>query len=73
MAAVCNFGNIVIKFLASCFDVESAKNYIKVGGKVFKIPSGEINNLSLLEYIGKKNKKIVGLIHLHHCLSRGIK
>jgi len=46
------------KFLASCFDVESAKNYIKVGGNIFKIPSGEINNFSLLEYIGKKNKKI---------------
>jgi len=47
-----------IKFLASCFDAESAKSYLKVGGKVFKIPSGEINNLSLLEYVGKKNKKI---------------
>ena len=23
--------------------------------------------------INKKNKKIVGVIHLHHCLSRGIK
>ena len=47
-----------IKFLASCFDTESAKNYLKIGGKIFKIPSGEINNLSLLEYVGKKNKKI---------------
>ena len=43
-----------IKFLASCFDTESAKNYLKIGGKIFKIPSGEINNLSLLEYVGKK-------------------
>tara|TARA_B100001123_G_C15207287_1_gene985779 strand:+ start:65 stop:1072 length:1008 start_codon:yes stop_codon:yes gene_type:complete len=47
-----------IKFLASCFDDESAKNYVKVGGRVFKIPSGEINNLRLLEFIGKKNKEI---------------
>ena len=47
-----------IKFLASCFDAESAKNYLKIGGNVFKIPSGEINNLNLLEFIGKKNKKI---------------
>ena len=23
--------------------------------------------------INKKNKKIIGIIHLHHCLSRGIK
>jgi len=46
-----------IKFLASCFDVNSAKNYLEIGGNVFKIASGEINNLSLLEYIGKKNKK----------------
>ena len=23
--------------------------------------------------IKKKNKKIVGILHLHHCLSRGIK
>ncbi len=47
-----------IKFLASCFDSESARNYLKIGGKVFKIPSGEINNLNLLEFIGKKNKEI---------------
>jgi N,N'-diacetyllegionaminate synthase len=47
-----------IKFLASCFDAESAKNYLNIGGNVFKIPSGEINNLNLLEFIGKKNKKI---------------
>ena len=40
-----------IKFLASCFDSESARNYLKIGGKVFKIPSGEINNLNLLEFI----------------------
>ena len=47
-----------IKFLASCFDDESAKNYLKVGGRIFKIASGEINNLSLLEFIGRKNRKI---------------
>ena len=48
-----------IKFLASCFDDESVQEYMKMGGRIFKIASGEITNLSLLEYIGKQNKEVI--------------
>lgn len=48
-----------IKFLASPFDIESL-NFLQKKLKVneIKIPSGEINNLPLLEKISKKNKNI---------------
>jgi len=48
-----------IKFLASCFDLKSVNNYSKFKPDFYKIPSGEITNLPLLEIIGKKNKKIL--------------
>jgi len=48
-----------IKFLASCFDLKSVNNYSKFKPNFYKIPSGEITNLPLLEIIGKKNKKIL--------------
>ena len=48
-----------IKFLASPFDIESL-NFLqkKLKVKEIKIPSGEINNLPLLEKISKKNQNV---------------
>lgn len=50
---------IKIKPLASVFDFESA-DFIKENKlNIVKIPSGEINNLPLLDYVSKKFKKII--------------
>lgn len=49
-----------IGFLASAFDKESLDflfNDMKL--KLFKIPSGEINNVPYLRHVGKFNKKII--------------
>ena len=49
-----------IKFLSSPFDIQSAKfllNDLKL--KIIKIPSGEITNYPLLEYISKFNIEII--------------
>ena len=48
-----------IKFLASCFDICSLNIYSQLGASIFKIPSGEITNLPLLELIGSKKKKVI--------------
>ena len=48
-----------IKFLSSPFDYESINLLNKLGLEMFKIPSGEINNLPYLRFIGKQNKKII--------------
>ena len=48
-----------IKFLSTAFDIGSLKFLLKNNIDFIKIPSGEITNLPLLEYIGKKNKKIL--------------
>ena len=48
-----------IKFLASCFDVDSLKLYSSLNNDTVKIPSGEINNLHLIEYAAKKFKKLI--------------
>jgi N,N'-diacetyllegionaminate synthase len=48
-----------IKYLASCFDIDSVKFYKKnLNSNEIKIASGEITNLELLEFIKKKFKKI---------------
>ncbi len=48
-----------IKFLCSVFSIESFKNLLSLGVKAFKIPSGEVTNLPLLEEISRhKNIKI---------------
>ena len=46
-----------IKFLSSPFDIDSIKllNILKL--KIYKIPSGEINNIPYLRYIGSLKKK----------------
>ena len=48
-----------IKFLLSCFDLESLDFYLKLNPDMIKIPSGEITNLQLLEAIGRSKKKII--------------
>ena len=48
-----------IKFLSTAFDIENLKFLIKNKIDFIKIPSGEITNFPLLEYIKKSNKKIL--------------
>lgn len=48
-----------IKFLCTAFDEENLRFLISKGINYIKIPSGEITNLPLLEFIKKKNKKIL--------------
>jgi N,N'-diacetyllegionaminate synthase len=48
-----------IKFLASCFDIDSLKLYSSFNNDSVKIPSGEITNLHLIEYAAKKFKKLI--------------
>lgn len=47
-----------IKFLGSVFDVESLKFLMRYSN-IIKIPSGEINNLSLIENIKGKNLRVI--------------
>lgn len=53
----CN--KIKIKPLASIFDFKSANFLVKNKIRTVKIPSGEITNLPLLEYVAKNFKKII--------------
>lgn len=48
-----------ITFLSSPFDEASADFLDKLGVRVFKVPSGELTNLPLLQHIAKKNKPII--------------
>jgi len=48
-----------IEFLSTAFDIDSIKLVNRIGVKRFKIPSGEINNLPYLRFIGQFNKKII--------------
>ncbi|MDA9605988.1 N-acetylneuraminate synthase [bacterium] len=48
-----------IKFISSPFDIESIKLLIKLKLEIIKVPSGEINNIPYLKYLGKFNKKII--------------
>lgn len=47
-----------INFLSTAFDLESALYLKKLGQKIFKIPSGEIDNYPLLELISKIASKV---------------
>lgn len=46
-------------FLVTPFDAESVDFLDEIGISAFKIPSGEINNISFLKYIAKKHKPII--------------
>jgi N,N'-diacetyllegionaminate synthase len=48
-----------IIFLASAFDVESVELLDKIGVSAFKVASGEITNLPLLECIAEKQKPVI--------------
>ena len=48
-----------IKFLSSPFDIGSINLLNRLKVNIFKIPSGEINNVPYLRYIGFLNKKII--------------
>ncbi len=48
-----------IKFFSSPFDLDSIDFLNKLGLDTFKIPSGEIINLSYLKKIGSLNKKLI--------------
>ena len=45
--------------MSSCFDLEGASFLKKLRVNVFKIPSGEINNLLLLKLVGSFKKKVI--------------
>ena len=45
-----------IEFLCSVFSIEAFKNLLSLGVKSFKIPSGEVTNLPLLEEISRYKK-----------------
>lgn len=50
---------IKIDFLSSAFDIKSLSFLKKLNLNYYKIPSGEITNLPLLEQFGSLNKKIL--------------
>ena len=48
-----------ILVITPLFHIKDVKNINKIGIKTIKIPSGEINNLPYLKYIGKQKKNII--------------
>ena len=48
-----------IEFMSTAFDIKNVKMLEKFGQNVFKIPSGDITNFPLLDYIGKLSKKVI--------------
>jgi N,N'-diacetyllegionaminate synthase len=48
-----------IKFLSSAFDLDSIDVLVQLGIDIFKIPSGEIDNLPYLCKIGSYNKQVI--------------
>tara|TARA_B100001175_G_C19482566_1_gene627954 strand:+ start:41 stop:1036 length:996 start_codon:yes stop_codon:yes gene_type:complete len=48
-----------IKFLCSGFDIEDLKEIKKIGIKILKIPSGEIDNVNYLRFAGSNFKEII--------------
>jgi N-acetylneuraminate synthase len=48
-----------VEFLSTPFDEESAELLVRLGVRAFKVPSGEITNLPLLEQIGAYGRPII--------------
>lgn len=48
-----------VDFLCSPFSIEAVKQLNKINVKYYKVPSGELTNLPLLEELKKTNKKII--------------
>lgn len=53
----CHLKNI--GFFSTAFDIESIELLSRLGQSYFKIPSGEITNLSYLRQIGRKGKEVI--------------
>jgi len=51
--------DLEIEFLASSFSIEAVKFLERIGVKTHKVPSGEVTNLPLLEFIAKTKKPIL--------------
>jgi len=51
--------NVGVLFLSTPFEVKSVDILENLGVLAYKIPSGEITNIQLLEYIAKKGKPII--------------
>tara|TARA_B100000787_G_C16161535_1_gene281631 strand:+ start:258 stop:1256 length:999 start_codon:yes stop_codon:yes gene_type:complete len=48
-----------IKFLATAFDIKNLEYLLKLGQDFIKIPSGEITNGELLEFVKKRKEKVI--------------
>ena len=48
-----------VQFLSSPFDLESIDLLVRLGIKIFKIPSGEITNLPYLRKLGELGKELI--------------
>ncbi len=48
-----------IKFLATAFDLENLKYLLKLGMDYIKIPSGEITNGEMLEFVKRRKEKTI--------------
>ena len=57
LMSYCKERNII--FMSTPFDEESADMLDELGMRIFKIPSGEITNKPLIQYIAAKNKPII--------------
>lgn len=48
-----------VRFLSTGFDEESVDLLEELGVDLFKVPSGELTNIPLVEHIAKKNKPVI--------------
>ncbi len=48
-----------VDFFSSPFSIEAVDFLLQVGVSVFKIPSGEVSNIPLLEHINKTGKEVI--------------
>ena len=51
--------NAKIGFLSTAFDIESINMLVDLGQEIFKVPSGELNNLPYLRHLGGLSKQII--------------
>ena len=54
---ICELNNVT--FMSSPFSIEALKMLERIKAKIYKIPSGEINNIPLIEELAKTNKPIL--------------
>jgi len=56
---MCHCKKLGLPFFSTAFDNEGVDLLDELGVEVFKIPSGEINNIPLLEYVASKGKPVI--------------